>query len=377
MTASEVFITALGAHFPGAPVGNDGIEDILGRVGGQSSRTGAAALRRNRIEKRHYALDRDGMPRTTAAALAAQAVRHAISQSERSLQDIDFLAAASTQNDLLTPGFASGVHAELGLPPLEVASFQSVCASVMMAFKDAYLQVKADGKGLATVTAAEFASRFLRAAMYEGTDLIDAKGRLHPDADFLRFTLSDGAGAALLEPRRNEHGLSLRVDWISLRSFADRFDTCMIGGGYSDADGQLHPWSHCENAMDAARRGHFTLRQDFRLLERMLPLWVAEYMRCLDVYETRPEEIDWLLCHYSAHHFREDLVRLARQAGCLIPEERWFTNLYDRGNVGSASILVMLEEFMRTRNPQPGQRILCIVPESGRAVISLMQLTIC
>ncbi|MBL8669070.1 MAG: 3-oxoacyl-ACP synthase [Alphaproteobacteria bacterium] len=377
MTLDAAYLTAWGAHLPGRPIKNGEIEHVLGKVAGKASRTGPAALRRNRIKQRHYALDADGVPRTTAAAMAAQAVRQALAGSERTLADIDFLAAATTQNDLLAPGFASGVHAALRLPPLEIASFQSVCASVMMALKAAVLQVKADAKRVAAVAAAEFASRFLRAAMYDGTDLVDADGHLDPDADFLRFTLSDGAGAALVEPRRNEHGPSLRVDWISLRSFADRFDTCMIGGGRSDEDGAVHPWSHCASPGDAARQGLFTLRQDFRLLERMIPLWVAEYMRCLDERRLRAADVDWLLCHYSAHHFREDLVRLARQAGCLIPEERWFTNLYDVGNVGSASILVMIEELMRRRDPVPGQRILCIVPESGRAIVSLMHLTVC
>jgi 3-oxoacyl-[acyl-carrier-protein] synthase-3 len=43
-----------------------------------------------------------------------------------------------------------------------------------------------------------------------------------PDTSFLHGTLSDGAGAVVLEPRLRPGGLSLRVDWIHLVSHADR-----------------------------------------------------------------------------------------------------------------------------------------------------------
>jgi 3-oxoacyl-[acyl-carrier-protein] synthase-3 len=59
----------------------------------------------------------------------------------------------------------------------------------------------------------------------------------------------------------------------------------------------------------------------------------------------------------------------------MIPEEKWFTNLYTKGNTGSASIFVMLDEFIRLGLAKPGQRILCAVPESGRAMIGFFMLT--
>ncbi|XYI02953.1 hypothetical protein ACMHYB_25645 [Sorangium sp. So ce1128] len=44
------------------------------------------------------------------------------------------------------------------------------------------------------------------------------------ETEFLRWTLFDGAGAWLLETRPNEGRRSLRVEWIDLCSYADRFD---------------------------------------------------------------------------------------------------------------------------------------------------------
>ena len=45
--------------------------------------------------------------------------------------------------------------------------------------------------------------------------------------------------------------------------------------------------------------------------------------------------------------------------------ENWYTNLAEVGNIGSASIFVALDEYMRTR-AQKGERILLLVPESAR-----------
>ena len=57
--------------------------------------------------------------------------------------NLQYLAAATTQGDYLVPGHASAVHGELGGDPLELASFQSVCASALMAAKATMLSVKA------------------------------------------------------------------------------------------------------------------------------------------------------------------------------------------------------------------------------------------
>jgi 3-oxoacyl-[acyl-carrier-protein] synthase-3 len=372
----DAFITALGRFLPGDGVPNDGMEDVLGRIGGKPSRFGPIALGQNGIRTRHYALDRNGRTEWTNAKLAAAALADALSRSELSGTDIDFLAAATTQNDVLVPGFASMVHGESGFGPLEIASFQSVCASVMMGLKAATLQVRAGGKCAAAVVGSEFASRFFQPGFYEGTGLVDAQGRLPTDAEFLRWTLSDGASAAILEPRANQRGLSLKVEWVELRSFADRFEACMWGGGARDAStGDIAPWSLARNVDEAVQRGDFVLRQDFRLLQRLLPVWVGEFLRLIDLGLIRVGEIDWFVCHYSAESLRRDMMSLLEKAGCHIPPEKWFSTLPEVGNIGSAAILASLGALADSTRLRAGQRILCAVPESGRCVISFALLT--
>jgi 3-oxoacyl-[acyl-carrier-protein] synthase-3 len=372
----NVFVTTTSQFLPGPPVGNAQMADYIGRLTPAAERLGRLTLRQNRIHGRHYAIRPDGSSDWTVAKLAAEAVRALVAQAEVDPGEIGFLATATTQNDMLVPGFASGVHAASGLPPLEVASLQSVCASSMMAFKAAALQVAAGEHRAAIAVGAEFSSRYFRPGHFLGTATMRADGTLPGDAEFLRWTLSDGAAGLLVEDRPAAHGLSLRVDWMSLRSFADRFQPCMTGGAVRGEDGKLKPWSLYGSIGQAAAAGAFQLRQDVEGLHRMLPVWLGEFMRLVDEGRIDPNQVDHFLCHFSAHSLREEMVSLATRAGCMVPEERWFTNIYDKGNVGAASIFLLLDDLMRSGRLKPGQRILLAVPESGQCIMAYAGLTV-
>lgn len=370
------FITASGACLPGEPVDNTRMAEHIGCISPAAERRGRLALRRNRIRTRHYAIAPDGTTSWTLAKLGAAAAREALERSGLDSRKVGLLASATTQNDLLVPGLASGVHHELGLPPLEIASCQSVCASSMMALKNAALQVHAGEHAAALAVGAEFSSRYFRPGHYLGTAAMGEDGGLPEDAEFLRWTLSDGAGAVIIESSPRAGGLSLQIEWISLRSFADRFAPCMTGGAVRQEDGVLKPWSHHASIAEAAQKGAFQLRQDMQALYRMLPVWLGEMMRLVDEDRIAPAEVDWFLCHYSAHSLREEMIRLATKAGCMIPEERWFTNLYDKGNVGAASLFLLLHDLLAQPGLRAGQRVLCAVPESGQCLMGYAMLTV-
>ena len=87
-----------------------------------------------------------------------------------------------------------------------------------------------------------------------------------------------------------------------------------------------------------------------------------------------PDSVDWLLCHYSARSLREEIVSLLEKTDAMIPQQKWFSNLAQVGNIGSASIWVMLDEFLKSGRLKRGEKVLCVVPESGRALVGFMML---
>ena len=371
----DAYITGTGAFLPGEPVSSDNMEAFLGQVGGRPSMVGRRALRWNGIETRHYALSADGKPLHSNASMCATATREALDEAGRDLRDLRLLAAATTQGDLLVPGHAAAVHGELGCGPLEIASFQSVCASSLMAAKAAWQGVRTGEADLAVATAGEFSSRWFRPQFYDGSELVDAKGRLALEADFLRWTLSDGAGAIVVENRPRPRGLSLRIDSIDLVSLAGRFDPCMWAGATSrDRHDMQAAWSHA-GPTAAFAQGRLALLQDFEQLHAVIRAWVGVYLEFVDDGHIAPEAVDHLLCHYSARSLREEIIKLLEQTGGMIPEEKWFTNLATHGNTDSTSIWIMLDGLLKSGRVKAGERILCVVPESGRAMVGFMQLT--
>ncbi len=373
---SEVYINSFGTFMPGPPITSSEMEDYLGYVCGKPSRHKALVLRQNKIKTRHYAIDKNGSPQYSSAKMSAHAINDAIDKSETSLKDIKYLATSSTLGDLLVPGLASHVHAELGIEPIEIANFQSVCASSFMALKSAYLQLKSGEHTCAAVSGCEFSSRYFRPGFYEPVKHIQEDKKVPLDADFLRFTLSDGAGAAILETTPNTNQPSLKIKWIDIKSFADRFDTCMRAGGIEQDEGKEKHWSEFSNLNETINNGALMLTQDFDLMKRMIPVWVSHYLELIDKNKININDIDYVCSHYSSHSLREETINLLKKAGAMIDEEKWFSNLYTKGNTGTASIFIMLEELYRTKDLQKGQKILCHVPESGRSLNGFMLLEV-
>jgi 3-oxoacyl-[acyl-carrier-protein] synthase III len=216
----------------------------------------------------------------------------------------------------------------------------------------------------------ELISRALRRSRY------DAAGpRVRFDAEFLRWTLSDGAGAVVLEPAPRPDGPSLRLDWMHLVSHAHAHRVCMSAGVSTVDDGPGATWMDQADAGEADRAGMLLLRQDVGALPALFQAGLREFAGLVRAGRFDPGAIDHVLCHYSAEHFRGEIFGLLRDAGLMIPEERWFSNLTTRGNTGAASIFVALHEAVDNGRFAPGDRILLIVPESGRFSFAFAHLT--
>ncbi len=371
----NVYINGWGRFLPGTPIPSSEMENYIGLIDGKPSKHRALDLRQNRIKTRHYALDKKGISQYSNAEMAANAINDAIKTSEVSAGDISFMATSTTIGDLMLPGLASHIHAELGFEPLEIANFQSVCASSLMAIKSSFLQLKAGEHKCAAVSGSEFSSRYFRPGFYENTNKLLENGRLSLDADFLRFTLSDGAGAFILEDRPNANQLSLKINWIDIRSYADRFSTSMIGGGTNNGHYPTF-WGDFDSPSDAMQAGALMLTQDFDLMKKMIPVWVSHYLDLIDQDKIVIDEVDHVCSHYSSHSLRVETIELLKKAGAMIDEEKWFSNLSSKGNTGSASIFIMLDELCRSGKLASGEKILCHVPESGRCMNGFMMLEV-
>lgn len=360
------YITSVGKFLPGEAVTNDRVEQRLGQVGPKPSGLRERVLRQNKIEQRYYAIDDNQQTVFTNAQMAANAVRDALNHGTLSPKDVRLLVAATSQGDLPLPGFASMVHGELELPPCEIATLHGVCASSVVALRHAALAVTAGAVPNAVCVASEFVSRLMKASRFQAQGYGGEK-KLPFETEFLRWMLSDGAGALVLSDAPAAGALSLEVEHIELKSYAGEFPPCMFVGNRDAVLGSPSVgWLDYPDYETASAAGAINLHQSTNLLPDVVRLCVNGVFELIERGKLNPKEIDWWVTHYSSHLFREQARELFVRGGLHIDESRVFTNLYTTGNVGAASFPLMLADLFRSGKLRPGERVLCVVPESGR-----------
>ncbi len=382
VTDRTAYVTRTSSFLPNAPVGNDDMERILGQVGPRPSRARRVILRSNGIRSRHYAIDPVTLqPNYTNAGMTAAAVR-GLTGPEFTLGQIACLACGTSIADQIMPNHASMVQGELALPPCEIVATAGVCLSGMTAFRYAAMAVAGGFHLNAVACGSDLASASMHAGNFaaETDTRVDALEK-HPEIafekDFLRWMLSDGAGAVLIEPQPAATGISLRLDWLDILSYSGEVEACMYAGAVKEADGSLRGWQRFTSA-ERETSSVMCVTQDVRLLKaNIVPYSVEKPLATIMARRgLQPQNVDHFLAHFSSYFFRDPIHAGMRRAGLDIPLDRWFTNLETRGNAGAASIYVMLDELFRSGTLRPGQRVLCFVPESGRFSACWMHLTV-
>ena len=378
---NDVYITDIAAFMPNRPVSNDEMENILGMVGGKPSRARKLILRNNGIKSRYYVLDpKTRQPKYTNAQLAANAVKK-LASDYFSIDQIQGISAGTTVADQFNPGHGVMVHGELENIPCEVITTAGICLSGLAALKYSYFSVLCGDHENSVAVSSEASSLHFKSEYFEGeieekVKALEKKPELAFEKDFLRWMLSDGAGAVLIENKPRKGRISLKIDWIDIYSFANEMETCMYAGAQKLEDGSIKGWRNY-TLEECNAQSILGIKQDVKLLNDKVVYYTVKKTleRIIARRGIKPEDIDHFLPHFSSYYFKPKVMEELEGMGFPIPEEKWYTNLSTKGNTGSASIYIMLEEFVRSKNLKTGEKILCYVPESGRFSSGFMLLT--
>jgi 3-oxoacyl-[acyl-carrier-protein] synthase-3 len=373
---NDVYINRLSKFMPYDPISNEEMEAVLGMVDGKPSKVRRLILRNNGIKTRYYAIKDDKI--LTNAEMTANAVK-ALFSGQNTIADLELLACGTTSPDQTLPSHASMVQGVLGLPPVELFSFSGACNTGMQAFKTAYLSIASGDTKNAVATGSERFSHSLSADKFQPeinkAKEIEENGYIAFEKDFLRWMLSDGAGAAYFENRPNEHGVSLKVEWVDMASFSGQLETCMYSGGIKEG-AELIGYNDLP-VNDWMEKSVFAIKQDTRLLgENIVPRGVDFLQTVIAKRNFDTRSIDWFLPHLSSEFFRLKIHEELLKRKIDIPLDIWYTNLSSLGNVGSASPYFMLEELMNAGKFKKGERIFIMVPESARFSYTYALLTV-
>ena len=367
---------------PNKVVHNGEMEDFLGFINETASKTKSVILRNNKIVKRYYALDKDGNTTHSNAELTAEAIRAMLIEKPDEIKEVDLLACGTSSPDQMMPSHAVMVH---GCLPesnnIEVVSPAGVCCAGMHSFKYAYLALKSGDKKKAIATGSERFSALLKSDKFEGEVQklveLEEKPIVAFEKDFLRWMLSDGAGAVLMENKKNVNALSLRVDWVEGVSYANIREACMYMGAEKLEDSTLTSFKDYTSD-DLISNSVLSIKQDVALLdENILGLGFEYLKKVMDEKSLHGSEVDFFLPHISSHYFEDKIANNLITYDIAITKDKWFLNLSTLGNVGAASIYLMLEELFHSGKLESGQKILLAVPESSRFSYMFSLLTVC
>ncbi|MGO3804933.1 MAG: beta-ketoacyl-ACP synthase III [Sphingobacterium sp.] len=375
----EVYINRVSKFLPNDPISNEDMEFYLGKINDCASKARRIVLRNNGIQTRYYALSKQGRATHTNAQLTALAVK-GLFDRDFTADQAQLLSCGTSSPDYVMPSHAVMVHGELGGSILEVNSAAGNCCAGMNALKYGFLSVRAGITDNAICSGSERMSSWMIADHFnkevENLKQLELQPIVAFNKDFLRWMLSDGAAAALLENKKRGP-LSLRVEWMEGYSFAHELPVCMYAGAEKNEDGSLRSFSDMPS-QDWLDKSIFAVKQDTKLLEQhILAKGVQSMKAAMDKHGIGSDDIDFLLPHVSSHFFVDGLYDGFARAGIEISSNKWFMNLREVGNVGAGSVYLMLEALLASGRLLTGQHVMLCVPESARFSYAYAYLTVC
>ena len=375
----EVYINKISKYLPNRPINNDEMEDKLGIINGKASKGRRIVLRNNQIKTRYYAIDDNGNITHNNAQLTKEAISGLCDDNFKA-EDIELISCGTSSPDQILPSHAAMVHGFLKNGNVEINSPSGACCSGMNALKYGYLAIKAGQVNNAVCTGSERTSTWMKSDTFEEEvkhlETLEDNPILGFNKDFLRWMLSDGAGAFLLEsePKGKQ---PLKIKWMEGYSYAHEIEACMYAGADKLDNGFLKPWSEYPSE-EWSRQSLFAMKQDVKLLgENILIKGVDSLKTAIKKHNLKPQDINYYLPHISSNYFKEKLYNEMVNQGVEIPWENWFMNLSKVGNVGAGSIYIMLEELANSGKLKKGDNILLSVPESARFAYAYALLTVC
>lgn len=382
MSVKHVYITKTASFLPNEPVSNDEMEEYLGLINEQNSKSKRIVLRNNGIKNRFYALKKGGIPTHTNAQMASLAIRKLFNNNTEALKSIELLSCGTSSPDQIMPSHAVMVHGWIPeMEAIEVVSPSGVCCAGMHALKYAYLSVRSGDSTKAVVSASERFSASLCSDTFkdEVQKLIEleANPSISFEKDFLRWMLSDGAGAFLLSDKPNENEISLRIDWIEAVSYANQIESCMYMGCDKLEDGTLKSYLDYKPE-EILSNSILSIKQDVKLLSKyIIELGNDQLVSALKKHGQTVADADYFLPHMSSNFFKDKISSKLIESDMEIPESKWFTNLTTLGNVGAGSMYLMIDELFNSGKLKKGEKILLLVPESSRFSYVVSMLTVC
>ncbi|RMF86258.1 MAG: hypothetical protein D6744_00010 [Planctomycetota bacterium] len=360
----RVRIAGTGSFLPNAPVGIDRIDDVLGHIHDAPKRVqsfmqsvGRRMLEHGGVQRRFFAIDPETHELThSVAGLAEPAARAALADAGRRPEDVDLLLISSPSSDRSTPPTSALLQARLGIERCAEMEIHSNCSGMGKAMQVAYDSLRVGRYRTALVVYSQLSSAYLRAAYFNQAKMTKTQAAL-------RYILSDGAGAAVLESCDCTGDDELRTEVLGtyVESIGGRLDPAMTcGGAAEDVMTGANP------AATIYDEGRHHLDQDFAAVNRLAGANLFDgMMRMFESLRIEPRRIDHYIWSIPTMQLYDENVPALREKLGARPEQLQFRTA-SSGYCGGASMLIHLDQMAKSGELQPGQTAAVYSVESSK-----------
>lgn len=357
---SVVKVIGTGAYLPGDKLNINQVDDVLGRLTYAPKRINKWLDRmRNlmdellEVDYYYYAISPEtGEFTEDNITMSVKAAQQALKQAGLEANDIDFIAYGSAHQDQM-PTASVRIQHELGISRCAEISIHANCTSAYKAFLTAYDSIRLGRAKTALVVSSNMSSSELRASYYNQE--IVKKEEL-----FLRYFLSDGAGAVILQATD---------DYASGGLFVNNVYSESIGGNKPAAMLNKRP-AYWMNPKEEFEKGYHHLAQMYNeqlgehFHEKDGSVFYNGLKRMVDLYQIDVAKLKYFQVNFPSKHIAELVIDECESLG--IDRNTLYSKMASMGYAGPPMVFISLHDIFNNEKLEQGDLVMSFVTEVSK-----------
>lgn len=354
-----VRLSGTGSFLPGEAIPPSDLERYLGRLDGapvkvQKWLNRIQPLMREMLDIDYYHFALDPVSRNFTEdniSMSEKAARIALADAGLEPSDVDFIAYGSAHQDQM-PTASVRIQERLGIERCGEMSVHANCTSAYKALMLGYDMIRNGRYRNALVISSGMASSELVAEYYN-------QALITKEEVFLRYFLSDGASALMLEAAPQSEG-GLFIEDVYMES---------AGGKKPSAMGNKRP-AYYMNPREEYEKGYHHLAQLFQEELRANfhdedgSVFLKGLKRMIERYPFDPGEIRFFQVNFPSKHITELIMEECQQLG--IHKDTLYSKMSGMGYTGPPMAFLCLDRIKREETLLPGELILSFVTEVSK-----------
>ncbi len=358
MKESRVKIIGSGTYLPGQRIPLDKVDEYLGELVDAPSKirkwlkmTKGLMHQLLDVEYYHFAIDPVTREFTDDnITMSVKAAQKAMEAAGVKAKDIDLITYGSPHQDQM-PTASVRIQEQLGIEHCGEVSVHANCTSAYKALLLAHDMLRSGRYKTALVVASNMSSSELRAEYYN-------HALVKKEEVLLRYFLSDGAGALILEATVDNKGLFVEHTYME-----------SVGGKKPAAMFNRRP-AYWMNPKEEYEKGYHHLAQLFNdqlrvhFNEEGGSVFYKGLRRMMEEYPFDTQKVRYFQVNFPSKHISEVVMEECETLG--IPKEKLYAKMSTMGYIGPPMALVSIDRMIREEKFNNGDLILSFVTEVSK-----------